>query len=84
MEGGMKPVSPTGVEPVTFGSGENFGTLAEKPKYPVQNRSLRRPGLVARAGEHDPRFAKIFGISAPCAEDSARISHLARVAGFGL
>jgi uncharacterized repeat protein (TIGR01451 family) len=64
-------LSPTGVEPVTFGSGENWGSTPRSPKNPVASVVYERTSQFASANEHAQRVAKRFGISAPCAEDSA-------------
>jgi hypothetical protein len=62
-----------GLEPTTYGLKGVWQTSPKSPGTPVKSEVYARPWPVARAGEHDPRFAKIFGISAPGAEDSARI-----------
>jgi hypothetical protein len=67
-----KPIRPAGLEPATYGSEGNPKSPPKSPETPVKSEVYAQPRPVARAGEHDPRFAKIFGISAPCAEDSAQ------------
>jgi hypothetical protein len=65
-------IRPAGLEPATYGSEGNPKPPPKSPETPVKSEVYAPPRPVARAGEHDPRIAKIFGISAPCAEDSAQ------------